>query len=147
MLEKLSNDLKEAMKAGDKTRVSVLRLLLAACKNKQIENRADLSDAEVLGVLAKQAKQREDSIAAYQKADRADLVEEERAELEIIKSYLPAPLSQEEISALVDEALQVTGAVEIKQMRAVMSYLSPKIKGRADGGEVSRLVREKLEAG
>jgi len=144
MFEQLNDDLKSALKAGNSVKVAVLRLVLAACKEKRIAKKSDLNDEDILAVLSKQAKQRRESITAYQQVNRPDLAACEEAELAIIQSYLPSQLSPSELDSLVDEAIQSVSAGSIKQMGEVMAYLSPKIKGRADGGAVSQLVKQKL---
>ena len=147
LFEKIQGDLMAAQKSGDAVCVSTLRLLLSACKDRMIELRPlgkELDDVEVLGVIGKQVKQRRESIVEYEKGGRGDLVAKEAAELEILLQYLPAQLSEEEVKQLVDEAIKASGAKSITDMGKVMGILSGKIKGKADGGEVSRLVKETL---
>lgn len=147
LFEKIQGDLMAAQKSGDAVCVSTLRLLLSACKDRMIELRPlgkELDDGEVLGVIGKQVKQRRESIVEYEKGGRGDLVAKEAAELEILLKYLPVQLSEEEVKQLVDEAIMASGAKSITDMGKVMGILSGKIKGKADGGEVSRLVKETL---
>lgn len=147
LFEKIQSDLMVAQKSGDAVGVSTLRLLISACKDRLIELRPlgkELDDFEVLGVIGKQVKQRRESIIEYEKGSRGDLVAKEQAELEILLKYLPAQLSMEEVAQLVDEAVSAVGAKSIADMGKVMGILSGKIKGRADGGEVSKLVKEML---
>lgn len=147
LFEKIQGDLMAAQKSGDAVCVSTLRLLLSACKDRMIELRPlgkELDDAEVLGVIGKQVKQRRESIVEYEKGGRGDLVAKEAAELVVLLKYLPEQLSSEEVRQLVDEAVKASGAKSITDMGKVMGILSGKIKGKADGGEVSRLVKETL---
>ncbi|MGB9667371.1 MAG: GatB/YqeY domain-containing protein [Thermosulfidibacteraceae bacterium] len=142
--ERISNDMKEAMKNKDSVKVSALRLLLSEIKNKEIDKRGDLSDEEILAVIQKAVKQREESIEHYRKGNREDLVEKEMRELEILKSYLPDSLSHEELERIIDETIKEVGALGIKDMGKVMKALMPKVKGRADGKVVNEKVRERL---
>ena len=132
------------MKAGDAERTGVVRLLRGAMKNEEIKAGHELSEDEALKVLQREAKQRRDSIEAYGSAGRADLAAHEEAELAVIKSYLPAVMSDEELAKVVDEAIAETGATDAKQMGAVIGAVMKKVGARADGGVVSKLVREKL---
>lgn len=145
--EQLSKDLITAMKAKDEVKVGVLRFLQSAIKNAIIEYRAkgkEMGDAEVLEVIAKQVKQRNDSIAQYKNGGREDLVQKEEAEKVILQSYLPAQMSEDEVCALVKEAVAATGAKGPQDMGKVMAVLMPKVKGKANGQMVSRLVKEAL---
>ncbi len=140
----IQGDMKAAMKAGDKTRLGVIRLILAAIKQREVDERIELDDDQVLAVLDKMLKQRRDSIAQYAGAGREDLAEAERFEVEVIQGYLPAALTDQELAELVDEALSATGATTVKEMGQVMAALRPKVLGRADMAAVSGLVRERL---
>ena len=144
--EKIADDMRDAMKARETVRVAALRMLMASVKNAEVEKRHDLSDDEVLDVVTKEAKRRRESIEAFEKGGRTDLVEKESAELSVLEAYLPERLSDEELAALVDAAIAETGATSPKQMGDVMKALMPKLRGRADGGQVSALVRSKLGA-
>ncbi|MDM7322855.1 MAG: GatB/YqeY domain-containing protein [Gammaproteobacteria bacterium] len=138
------DDMKTAMKAGDKARLAVIRLISAAIKQKEVDERITLSDADVIAVLDKMGKQRRESIEQYKAAGRADLVEQESFELEVIQSYLPTPLSDAEIDALIAEAIAATGATSVREMGAVMSKLRPQIQGRADMTQVSARIKSAL---
>ncbi len=137
----LTNDLKEAMKSGDTTRKETVRLLRGAIKNAEINAGHPLSDEEALAVIAKQAKQRRDSIEQYKQANRQDLVAEEQAELAIIESYLPAQLSDEEITARAQAVIAELGVSDMKGMGQVMKRLSQELRGVADGKRISQIVR------
>lgn len=142
--EQLTEDMKSSMKAGTADRTGVLRLLRGSIKNEEIKIGHELSDEEVLKVLTKEAKQRQDSIEAYSAANRTDLVKQEEMELGVIKEYLPEALSESELESMVEEAIKQTGASDMKQMGAVIGVVMKKSGARADGGAVSKLVREKL---
>jgi len=142
--ERLKEDMKEALKAKDKVRLSTIRMLQSLIKNAEIEKRGELSEEEVISLLMKYAKQRREAIELYEKGGRQDLVEKERKELEIVESYLPKQMDEEEIRELVKEAIKATGASSLKDIGKVMQYLMPKVKGRADGSTVSKIVKESL---
>jgi len=139
--EQIQQDMKAAMKSGDKARLGTIRLILAAIKQREVDERIELDDAQVIAVLDKMAKQRRESITQYQAANRNDLAQKEQAELEIILSYLPQPLEDSEIEALVQSAIEESGANSLKEMGKVMALLKPKIQGRADMGQVSAKVK------
>jgi len=143
---KISDDVKAAMRSKDKERLGALRLIQAAFKQKEVDERIELSDEQVIVILDKMAKQHRDSIDQFQKADRNDLVEIEQFELNIIDAYLPAKLSDEEISALIEGAISKSGAESIKDMGKVMGMLKGELQGRADMGKVSGLIKAKLSA-
>src|SRR5260221_11077370 len=143
---KIGDDMRAAMKERDQVRVSTLRMLMTSIKNAEVEKLHELSDDEVLDVVGREAKRRRESIEAYGQAGRGDLADKESAELAVLQTYLPAGLSEEQVAALVDEAIAETGASSPKQMGEVMKVLMPKVRGRADGSVVSRLVKEKLGA-
>ncbi len=143
--EQLVSDMKESMKSGDSVKVSTIRMLKAAIKNKEIEKGGTsykLSDKEVLEVIATAIKQRKDSIEQFTKGHRQDLAEKEKKELEILQSYLPPQMSDEEIKAEVKKAISETSAASQKDIGKVMKVLMPRIAGRADGAVVNRIVRE-----
>ena len=144
--DKIADEMRDAMKARDQGRVGALRMLMAAVKNAEIERRHELTDDEVLEVVGREAKRRRESIDAFEKGGRDDLVAKEKAELAVLATYLPERLSDEELAALVDEAIAETGASSPKQMGEVMKVLMAKVRGRADGGQVSALVKQKLGA-
>ncbi|RME68731.1 MAG: GatB/YqeY domain-containing protein [Nitrospirae bacterium] len=144
--ERIESDLKEAMKASDTLRVSTLRLIKSAIKNKEIDKGGSLGDDEVIQVLSSLVKQRRESVEMYQKAGRKDLAEKEEAEIKIIQSYMPEQLSDEEIREIIAEAIKQTGATSMKDMGKVMKTVMAKVKGRADGKKVNEMVRQALSA-
>jgi len=141
---RLTEDLKESLRSGDKLRTSVVRLLTALIKNREVEKRGPLTDAEIMQAITSSVKQRQDSIEQFRQGGRQDLVDKETAELQILQSYLPSPLTGEELAALVRTAIRESGAASPREMGKVMSVLMPQIAGRADGKAVSTLVREML---
>ena len=142
----ITEDMKSAMKAGEKDRLKVVRLIRAAIKQIEIDTREELDDAAVLTVLAKMVKQRRDSVEQFEKGDREDLAAIERAEILVINDYLPEQLSAEALAAMVDEIIQATGAEGIRDMGKVMGQIKAKASGRADMGAVSATVKERLNA-
>jgi len=142
----ITEDMKSAMKAGEKDRLKVVRLIRAAIKQIEIDTREDLDDAAVLAVLTKMVKQRRDSVEQFEKGDREDLAAIERAEILVLNDYLPEQLSAEELAAMVDEIIQATGAEGIRDMGKVMGQIKAKASGRADMGAVSATVKERLNA-
>ena len=144
--EQLVAEMKRTMKSGDKARLSVIRLILAAIKQIEVDERIELDDSRVHVVLDKMAKQRRESIFQFEKANRTDLVDIEQAELVIIQDYLPEALSDDEIGTLISQAMATSGASSIKQMGQVMGILKPQLQGRADMGKVSQLIKSKLGA-
>ena len=142
--DKILQDMKEAMKARDRLRLSTLRLLVSQIKNREIDAKGELKDDEVLVLTRKAVKQRLDSISQYEKGGRQDLADKERAEMEILKAYLPEELSREALLAIIDEAISATGAHSPKDIGKVMKEVMPKVKGRADGKVVNELVRKRL---
>ena len=136
--------MKTAMKAGDKRRLGAVRLILAAVKQKEVDERKELADPEVLAVLEKMLKQRRDSISQYEQAGRTDLAEQEAYEVGVIQGYMPAALGEAEIGALIEEAIAATGAKAMADMGKVMAIVKPKIQGRADMGAVSARVKQRL---
>ena len=143
--DRIVGELTKAMKTKDAAATACLRLILAAIKNREIEKRGELDDTECIKVLSTLVKQRNESIDMYRKGGRQDLVEKETAELGLIRSFLPEPLSEEELMRLIDQALAETEAAGMKDMGKVMGVLAPKVSGRADGKRVSELVRGKLQ--
>jgi len=146
MKGQIREDMKSAMKAGDKDRLKVVRLILAAIKQIEVDTREELDDAAVLAVLAKMVKQRRDSIEAFEKGDREDLAAIERAEILVLEDYLPEQISAAELAAMVDEVIQSTGAAGIRDMGKVMGLIKAQAAGRADMGAVSAAVKERLSA-
>jgi len=141
---RITDDVKTAMRNKDKDRLGTLRLITAAIKQKEVDERIELNDEQVISVLEKMIRQRKDSIEQYENAGRTELADKEKAELAIINEYMPAQLSEAEISAAIDAAIAETGASEIKEMGKVMGLLKPKLAGRADMGQVSALIKQKL---
>jgi hypothetical protein len=142
--DRIQQEMKDAMRSGDKPRLGTIRLILAAIKQKEVDERIELGDAEVMAVLDKMAKQRRESISQFEKAGRDDLVQQEAGELTLIQEYLPEQLGEAEINALIDTAMSDTGASSIKDMGKVMGQLKPKLQGRADMGAVSALIKARL---
>lgn len=141
---RINEDVKAAMRGKEKQRLAALRLITAAIKQKEVDERIELDDAQTTGVLNKMASQSRESIAQYEKAQRADLVARERFELELITGYLPQPLAAAEIQSLIDEAIAATGAASMKDMGKVMGQLKAQMQGRADLGKVSGMVKARL---
>ena len=142
----LTTDMKSSMKSGDKKRLGVVRLMLAAIKQIEVDERIELDDTRILAVLDKMAKQRRESISHYKDAGRDDLVAVEQAEIDIIQEYLPEALSEAEINDLVEQSIAATGAATIKDMGKLMGVLKPQLQGRADMGKVSQLIKSRLSA-
>lgn len=141
---RVDEDMKAALRARQADRLKTLRLLLAAIKQREIDERIVLADADVLAVIDKMIKQRRESIAQFDRAGRKDLSDLEQAEIDVLEQYLPQPLSEAELEALVGAAIAAVEAKSPRQMGAVMAALRPKVAGRADMAVVSRLVRERL---
>ncbi len=144
--DQITEDMKIAMKAGEKDRLKVVRLMLAAIKQIEVDKRIELDDADVLAVLTKMVKQRRDSIEQFEKGKREDLVKIERDEITVIEHYLPKQLAPDELAAMVDEVIRATGADSIRDMGKVMGQIKAKAAGRADMGAVSATVKERLNA-
>ncbi len=142
----ITEDMKSAMKAGDKDRLKTVRLMLAAIKQIEVDTREELDDAAVLTVLTKMVKQRRDSVDQFEKGNREDLAAIERAEIAVLKEYLPDPLSADELAAMIDETIRATGAEGIRDMGKVMGELKSKAAGRADMGALGALVKQRLTA-
>ena len=142
--DQITADMKSAMKAGEKDRLKIVRLILAAIKQIEIDKRIELDDAAVLSVLEKMVKQRRDSIEQFQKGNRNDLADIELAEVAVLDTYLPEQLSDTELDALIDEAISATGAESIRDMGKVMGQIKSKAAGRADMGEVGAKVKARL---
>jgi uncharacterized protein len=141
---RVQDDMKAAMRAKDAARLSAVRLLLAALKQKEVDERVELSDADVLGTIEKMVKQRRESIAQYEKAGRQDLADQEKFEIGVLSAYLPQQLGEAEIAQAVAAAVAEAGASGVKDMGKVIALLRPRLAGRADMGKVSALVRAKL---
>lgn len=142
--QQLTDDMKAAMKAGEKDRLGVIRLINAAIKQKEVDERVELDDAAVLAVLEKMVKQRKDSVSQYEAAHREDLAAVERAEIAVIDAYLPAKLGEAEILAAIEAAIAETGASGPADMGKLMGVLKPRLAGQADMGLVSALIKKKL---
>ncbi|MCU7942391.1 MAG: GatB/YqeY domain-containing protein [Candidatus Thiodiazotropha sp. (ex Cardiolucina cf. quadrata)] len=142
--EQILDDVKAAMKAKQKSRLGTLRLITAAIKQREVDERTELDDIQVLAILEKMIKQRRDSIKQYESAGRQELAEQEKSEIAIIETYMPAGLSDDEISVMVDNAITETNASGMQDMGKVMGLLKPQMQGRADMGKVSGLVKQKL---
>ncbi|MEN8171229.1 MAG: GatB/YqeY domain-containing protein [Pseudomonadota bacterium] len=144
--DQLTADMKDAMRAKDKERLGTIRLILAAVKQREVDERIELDDTQVLAVLDKMVKQRRDSIKQYNDAGRGELSAVEESEIVVIQHYLPAALSDEEINTLIEEAVASSGAAGMKDMGKVMGQLKPKLQGRADMGQVSGKIKARLSA-
>ena len=144
--DQIVEDMKSAMKAGDKDRLKVVRLILAAIKQIEVDTREELDNAAILAVLSKMVKQRHDSIEQFDKGGRKDLSAIESAEIVVIESYLPEPLSADELAAMVNDVITATNATSIRDMGKVMGQIKAKAAGRADMGAVSATVKERLNA-
>ncbi|VAX22666.1 Transamidase GatB domain protein [hydrothermal vent metagenome] len=144
--ERLSDEMKSAMKNKDKLRLSTIRMVISAVKNKEIEKGGELNDSGVEDLITKAVKQRRDSAEQYRNGDRIELAEKEEAEIVILKAYLPQQMGEEQIRALVRSAVEQAGATSIKEMGKVMGLLMPKVKGKADGSAVNKIVKEILGA-
>ena len=142
--QRISNAMKDAMRAKDKPRVGVTRLIMAEFKRIEVDERIDLDEARIIAVLDKMTKQRRDSVKQYLDAGRQELADQENYEISVIKEFLPEALSEDELSAIVDQAIAESGAESARDMGKVMSLVKPKIQGRADMGAVSQLVKSKL---
>jgi uncharacterized protein len=142
--ERITEDMKSAMRAGEKERLATIRLALAAIKQREVDERITLDDTQVLAVLEKMIKQRREAIVQFEAGARADLVAKESAEIAVLQGYLPAQLGAAEIDALIAEAIAATGAASIKDMGKVMAAVKPKVQGRADMGAVSARIKQKL---
>ena len=140
--EQIMADMKAAMKAHDAGRLGAIRLLMAAIKQKEVDERIQCADADIISIIAKLVKQRHDSIEQYTAANRQDLADKEQAEIDVLSAYLPKPLSEEEIVAIIDEAIASIGASGMAAMGKVMGAVKPKLTGPADMGKVSALIKQ-----
>ncbi|MFT8362089.1 MAG: GatB/YqeY domain-containing protein [Sporolactobacillus sp.] len=144
LIDRLTTDMKDAMKAREKARLSVIRMLKTALHNESIKTGNQLSDEEALAVLTRELKQRKDSLQEFENAGRQDLVDEVSNEIAIVQSYLPEQLSEDDVQSIVDETISEVGAATKADIGKVMKAIMPKVKGRADGSLINRLVRSKL---
>jgi uncharacterized protein len=142
--ERITEDMKTALRSGDKERLATIRLALAAIKQREVDERITLDDAQVLAVLEKMIKQRREAITQFEAGGRADLVAKESAEIVVLQAYLPAQMSEAELDALISEAIAATGAGSMKDMGKVMAAVKPKAQGRADMGAVSARIKQRL---
>ena len=142
--EKLLEEMKQAMKTNDKIRLSTIRMIRSSSKNKEIELRRKLEDEDILKVIQGMVRKGEESIEQFQAGGRNDLVEKEKMEIEILKSFLPQPISQEEIIKIIDETIQETQSSSLKDLGKVMKAVMPRLAGKADGKVINQLVKERL---
>jgi uncharacterized protein YqeY len=142
--QQLTADMKSAMKDKDKQRLTTIRLILSATKQVEVDERIEVDDHRLIGILDKMAKQRRESISQYEQAEREDLADIERAELAIISTYLPEALSEQQITELIEQAISSTSASSMQEMGKVMAILKPQLQGRADMSQVSQLIKSKL---
>ncbi|MCG7407851.1 GatB/YqeY domain-containing protein [Paenibacillus sp. ACRRX] len=143
--QRLNEDMKQAMKSQDKFKLSTIRMIRSAIKNVEIDVKRTLNDDEVLEILSREIKQRKDALQEFEKASRFDLVDNVKAEIDILSVYLPAQLSEEELQVIVQETIQESGASSKAEMGKVMAALMPKVKGRADGKLVNAIVQQHLQ--
>lgn len=144
MRERILNDLKEAMKAQDKEKLSVIRMLKGSMQMEELNKKHELTDEEVINVVTKEIKSRRDSIKEFEKGNRNDLIEKTAAEIDVLKAYLPEQLSEEEVLQIINEAFDIVKPESPRDMGKIMKEVSPKLKGRYDMGKVSSIIKEKL---
>jgi len=144
LVQQIKAEMKQAMRAKDKERLSTIRMIQAEIKRIEVDERIEVDDTRVLSILDKMSKQRRDSISQFEEAGRQDLADSERRELEVIKTFLPQPLTGEELTTLVGQAIESSGAQSMQDMGKVMAILKPQIQGRADMGSISGLVKQQL---
>jgi len=140
----LSDDVKQALRAGDKPRVTLLRMALAAIQQREIDERIEMDEPQVLATLEKMIKQRRESVTQFRAGNRADLADKEQAEIDVLSGYLPEPLGEAELEALIDAAIEATGASSIREMGQVMARLKEQAAGRADMAQVGLRVKQRL---
>jgi uncharacterized protein YqeY len=140
----ITEDMKTAMRAKDSARLGAIRLLLAAIKQREVDERIELSDADIISAIEKMLKQRRDSIAAYESANRADLADVEKFEVSVLQSYLPQQLTEAEVAEILERVVVETGAAGIKDMSKVMAAIKPLVSGKADMGKISGLIKTRL---
>ncbi|MDC8829975.1 GatB/YqeY domain-containing protein [Alteromonas gilva] len=144
LIDDLKSAQKDAMRAKDKLRLGTVRMALAAIRQREIDEQVTMTDPDILAVLTKMVKQRQDAAAQYDNANRDDLAQTERAEITVLESFLPQPLSNEELTSLIDDALASTGASGMQDMGKVMGVLKPQVQGRADMGALSAQIKQRL---
>ena len=142
--EKITADMQDAMRSKESEKLNAIRLLQSSIKQKEVDDRVDIDDESILGIIEKMLKQRRDSIEAFKKANRSDLVNKEEFEVKILQTYMPEPLSAEEVEKEIDEAIKSTDAKSMKDMGSVMGLVKAKVSGRANMAEVSKKIKEKL---
>ena len=142
--DRVTEDMKTAMRAGDKARLAAVRLLLAAIKQREVDERITLDDGQVLAVIEKMIKQRRESITQFESGNRSDLAAKKSAKIGVLQGYLPAQLTPSEVDALIAEAIAATGAASVKDMGKVMGFVKPKAQGRTDMGALSARIKQKL---
>lgn len=142
--QRISDEMKAALRAGDKPRLGIVRLILSAVKQREVDERISLDDTQILAVLDKMVKQRRDSISQYQAAQRQDLADQESFEIGVLQEFMPAALSEAEVDAMIDAALSSVGVTSAKDMGKVIAILKPQMQGRADMGKVSGKVKSRL---
>jgi len=142
--ERITDDMKAAMRAGEKERLGIIRMITAAIKQREVDERISLDDAQVVAVLEKMVKQRKESLVQFQAGNRQDLVDKESAEIDLLKTYLPSQLGDAELDALIADAIAATGAASVKDMGKVMGVIKSKAQGRADMGTVGAKIKAKL---
>jgi hypothetical protein len=146
LLDDLKNAQKDAMRAKDKLRLGTIRMALAAVKQREIDERIELTDADILALITKMVKQRKEAASQFEQANRQDLADNENAEIVVLQDFLPQPLSEDELNTLLDQAMAETGAAGMQDMGKVMGWLKPKVQGRADMGQLSGQIKAKLSA-
>lgn len=144
LIDQLKEEQKTAMKAKDKLRLGTIRLALSAIKQREVDERITLTDDDIIAIMTKMVKQRRDSVSQFEAANRQDLADAEQAEIKVLEDFMPQPLTEEEVSTLIESAIAESGAAGMQDMGKVMGVLKPQIQGRADMGKVSGLVRSKL---
>ena len=144
--ERIKDDMKASMKSGEKVRLGVIRLIMAAIKQTEVDERIELDDMQVIEAIEKMLKQRRDSISQYEAANRHDLADVEKFEVTVLQEYLPQALTDEEVSAILDQVISDTGAAGVKDMSKVMAAVKPLVVGRADMGKISGLIKTRLSA-
>lgn len=142
--DKLTNDMKDAMRQKEKQRLATIRLALAAIKQREVDERIELSNEDVLATLEKMIKQRRESLKIYSENDRKDLADQEQIELDVLVTYLPEPLSEDDLQNIIQEAIKQTGAASMKDMGQVMGVIKPQVQGRADMGQLSQKIKALL---
>lgn len=144
MKEQILNDLKNAMKSQDKEKLSVIRMLKGAIQMEELNQKKELQDDDIIGIIAKQIKTRKESILEFEKGNRQDLIDQAKAEIAILDEYMPEQLSEEEVIKEIDKAFELLNPTNLSDMGKVMGYLTPILKGKADMGDISKMIRERL---